>query len=217
MATVRTRVEFIDRDILVDTSTGGSAALAAYAREARDEALAINRAASGRDTPVTTFVDGARSERLETVRPDGVIVFEFDVGSDVVRYCFDMLVAHSPVLTGAYQRSHRIYADGVEVETPEQASGASEVSIVSSVPYARKIERGLSQKAPDGVYQTVATMAAQRFGNQARVRFSYRAPMNAGDLEKWAAANAARKARGRKQRARYEANIRQPAITITFR
>ena len=216
---VRTRVEFLDREFLVDTSgTDGAQVLAQFAREQRDEAIAINRASTGHEPRYDTFVDGARSDRLESVRPDGVIVFEFDVGSDVVRYCYDLLILHSPILTGAYQRSHSIYADGVEVETPEAASGASEVAIVSSVPYARKIERGLSSKAPDGVYQVVATMAAQRFGNQARVRFAYRSPMGAGDLEKWAAANAARRAGGgRKQRAAYEANIRQPAITISFR
>ena len=118
---VRTRVEFLDREFLLDTSgADGAQVLAQFAREQRDEAIAINRASTGHEPRYDTFVDGARSDRLESVRPDGVIVFEFDVGSDVVRYCYDLLILHSPILTGAYQRSHSIYADGVEVETPDR-------------------------------------------------------------------------------------------------
>jgi hypothetical protein len=52
---------------------------------------------------------------------------------------------------------------------------ASRYEFVSTVPYARKIERGLSPQAPDGVYQVVAVLAQKRFGNVARIRFSYRA------------------------------------------
>ena len=33
---------------------------------------------------------------------------------------------------------------------------------------------GLSNQAPDGVYQVVAKMAQRRFGNSLRIKFSYR-------------------------------------------
>ena len=56
---------------------------------------------------------------------------------------------------------------------------------LNTQPYARKIEgyRGLggvvhrapsSPQAPDGVYQAVATLAQRKFGNVAKITFSYR-------------------------------------------
>jgi hypothetical protein len=55
---------------------------------------------------------------------------------------------HSPVLTGRYRASHVLFADGVAVD-PEKATdtAANEWVFISTVPYARKIERGQSSKA----------------------------------------------------------------------
>lgn len=200
-----------------------SRALASFAREKFSEAQEINRKAIGRAPDSESYVDGARSDALDRVKPDGTIAFEFELASDAVAYCYTMVLEHSPVLTGRYKVSHRIFADGVEVASPEKAASADEVIILSSVPYARKIEGGKkrkpqSPKAPKGVYEVVANMASRRFADSAKIRYTMRQPIGGGSmLDAWATRNASKAEGSAKQRSAYAKNTRQPAIVITFR
>jgi hypothetical protein len=87
---------------------------------------------------------------------------------------------------------------------------------VNVQPYARKIERGESPSAPEGVYEAVATLARQRFGNVARIRFEYRVPVGGGTaLEAWAGRTGQRRRAGRQRSSEW--NRRQPAIVITVK
>jgi hypothetical protein len=189
------RIEPLTRDIQTiiraDLSPAvRSRVLAQFARETINEAAEINRRAFGKVSPYQTFVDGRRSETLDRVRPDGMIVAEFDLISHLLGFVSEQLWAHSPVKTGRYRKSHRIFADGAlvgEVANNTRAlvapggrwtSGmvdAREWVFVSVAPYARRIERGWSPQAPDGVYQAVAALARRRFGQVAKVQFTYRA------------------------------------------
>lgn len=177
---VRTRIQTIDKDIqplLSDVLTGParSQALAEFAAMAIEEAKETNRLALGRVPPYRTFVDGGEGRPLASVSPNGVIVTEFEIISDALQWIGDQLEKHSPVKTGRYQRSHTLLADGTEIALGAEIPSADEYVFINSQPYARKIERGLSSQAPDGVYQAVATLARQRFGsNIARITFSYR-------------------------------------------
>lgn len=158
-----------------------SALIADAAREALADAQATNREALGRDAPFETFVDSRPGAALETVNPDrGVIVFAFDVTPDVMEFIGRMLVLNSPVLTGRYQDSHRLFADGVEVERFDPALDAEEWVFLSALPYSRKIEAGLSDQAPDGVYEATAVMAQRRYGNVARITFGWSSPPTGG-------------------------------------
>ncbi|MFC5421954.1 hypothetical protein ACFPOB_20540 [Bosea eneae] len=177
-----TRIDSFSREINLMVSealspAARSALVADAAREALAEAQAVNRAALGRDTPHEAYVDGRRGAPFEGVNPDrGVIAIEFDISIDVFDFIGRLLVLHSPVLTGAYQDSHQLYADGVAVERYDPAARAEEWVFLNVQPYARKIERGLSSQAPDGVYQSVAELARRRYGNIAAVKFTYRSP-----------------------------------------
>ena len=215
------RIEPISRDIqaIIRESLSPAAksrVLAQFARETINEASDINRRALGKVPPYETFVDGRRSEALDRVRPDGVIVAEFDLISDLLGFVSEQLWVHSPVRTGRYRKSHRIFADGAlvgEVANNTRAlaapggrwtSGsidAREWVFVSVVPYARRIERGWSRQAPDGVYQAVAALARRRFGNVAKVQFTYRGVTGLS-------------VRARRSR-RPPTDMRQPAIVIT--
>jgi hypothetical protein len=188
------RVEPISRDIQAIireelSPAAKSRVLARFARETINEASDVNRRTLGQVPPYQTFVDGRRSDALERVRPDGVIVAEFDLISHLLGFVSEQLWIHSPVRTGRYQKSHRIFADGGlvgEVGNNSRAlaapggrwtSGmvdAREWVFVSVAPYARRIERGWSRQAPDGVYQAVAALARRRFGSLARVQFTHR-------------------------------------------
>lgn len=178
--TVQTRVETIDRDIeaLISDELSPKAAsrhLAGLARLARDEALRVNRAALGREPAYETFVDGRAGAAEETVKVPGRIVYEFDVGLAMLREIEDLLVAASPVESGRYAKSFRMFVDGVEVLSgAEMPAVEEEVVFLNVQPYARKIERGQSDQAPDGVFQAVALVAGRKFSNVASVKFTYR-------------------------------------------
>jgi hypothetical protein len=183
------RVQPISRDLelMMDQSLGPkarSAMLAAYAAEAIADAAQQNRQVLGVVPPYEVYVDGAEGAPLTSVKPDGVIRAEFGLGilNHALLWIYQQLEKHSPRLTGQYASSHVLLADGYEVSVTNPPL-AEEYAFVNTVPYARKIEgirsRGItirepqSKKAAEGVYQVVAKLA-QKFGNVAKISFSYR-------------------------------------------
>lgn len=185
--TLRTRVEPIDRDIALIfaqelSPDARSRQLAEFGRQALKEGQEANRQVLGRVPPHRSFVDGSEGAAIDRVKPDGVIVFEFELVTDLLLYIAGELQAVSPVRSGRYRRSHTLFADGVEVPIGADIPIASEYVFLSDVPYARKIEGApgrppQSPQAPKGVYEITALKANSRFGNVARVRFSWRSPV----------------------------------------
>lgn len=196
-----------DVQLLVDRTLSPQARqklAASAARKILADAQQTNQRALGVVPPHRTFVDGRANAPLESVNPDkGTIVFEFSLINELLQWIGEQLVLHSPVLTGQYARSHVLLADGVEVDPDGKIPPAETYTFVNVVPYARKIERGLSDQAPDGVYEVVAVLAQQRFGNIARVRFTYRSLVIPTERTR-----AAREA---------ERDSRAPAIVVTLR
>ena len=113
-----------------------SAAIAEVAREALAEAEAINTSALGRAVPYTTLVDGRESSDFDRVRPDGSIVGIFDLATDILTWIEQQLIAHSPVRTGRYQKSHRVFVDGVETAIADIPPGVSQVVFAPLAAYA---------------------------------------------------------------------------------
>lgn len=221
---VSTRFQVRSREQVVSDFGVSNARLAAVAvadthRASVVEALTLDEQALGNVPDRTDFVNGVPSADFESVRPGNSIVTVLDLATEVVQSVYDLLVVASPYLTGDYQRSITIYADGKSVDSPAEALGAQEVVILPLVPYARKIERGASLQAPDGVFEAVAAIASQRYGNQARVAFTYREPVGgANELESWARDHSERTAEGRAAvRRQYSKDVRQPAVVIQFR
>jgi hypothetical protein len=218
---VRTRIEPLDRDVqaIIDedlSPRGRSLALAAFAREELAKAQAQNRSALARTPAHETFVDGRAGAVIDTVKPDGTVVFEFELIEEVLTFVAELLVTHSPVREGVYAASHVLLADGIEVLEGERAPVAREYIFLNAQPYARKIERGLSPQAPDGVYEGVAAIAAARFGNVARIRFGYRS-IRGGALSEWAARTTLQShspSRNMAGSKRTDWLTRQPAIVI---
>ena len=175
---LRARVQPIQRDIqlLLDdlkSPQQRQQTFAEFAREEIEDAKTINRQALGYDPPVTIFVDGTRNAPLTSVK--NVIVADFELVGQTILWIHSQLQMHSPVRTGRYRESHALFADGRQVlPIGPEIPVAEEYVFVNLVPYARKIERGLSPQAPDGVYQAVAHLAQQQFRNLARITFSYR-------------------------------------------
>lgn len=218
---VRTRIDPIDRDIALmigaDLSPAAqSKALADFARSALTDAEAIDNAALGYTPTHDTFVDGsaATDAGLDRVRPDGTIVFRFKLLEDVFEFVDNILILSSPVKTGRYQRSHLFFADDIEAD-PLNPPPAREYVFLNAQPYSRKIERGLSSQAPDGVYQSAAAVASQRFGNVAKIRFAYRS-LPGGAIGAWAREAKVRPRRRNLTGAKLQDWLtQQPAIVIT--
>ncbi len=166
-----------DIDILINenlSSRAQSAAFAAFAGQQIESAKQTNKRVLGRVPPFKTTVDGREGAPLESVKPDGIIITEFQLIGETLKWIGEQLEKFSPVKTGRYKKSHAVFADGQQIELGAVIPDAAEFVFINLVPYARKIERGSSTQAPDGVYQAVSILARRRFGNTAKIEFSYR-------------------------------------------
>lgn len=197
-----------------------------FAIQSLAEVQNINRAAIGYIPPHETRIDNmlADDNRASLARAERMIEFDFQLTLEVYEWIMDMLQAMSPVghgeddrpgHPGLYQRSHVMVVDNVQMDpsSPIPAT-ANEIAFVNTVPYARKIERGLSRQFPEGVYQSVALLARERYHNIANVRFSYRSPLF-GAVNQWANTTTMVSRYRHKGRAREDWLRRQPAVVVT--
>lgn len=226
---LKVRIPVISRDVVFRPGGGLSPQeiSAQFAKAAAADIAHIdadNATVAGRPLPRQTFVDGRESDDLRAVKQDGVIVATWELTTEVVRYCYDKIEQTAPRRTGRFAKSVRIYADGIEVETPEEAVGAGEVVIAPTVPYARKIEGQFSKEAvawvtnPNGVFHAVAAMAAAKYGNVAKIKFGAREIVGGGTgLAQWAQGHTAMIGNDRKREKQHARDSRQPAVIIQFR
>lgn len=222
---LKPRLDPIERDIrlIIDQEMGEEAQNTVFreaAGAALAEAQAINERALGYVPEHDLYVDGAKVESLASARARSVMIAEFHLLEDVIRWIDDRLILHSPVgntpKSPEYSKSHTWFADNIEFDV-DAIPPAEQYIVLSTVPYARKIERGLSPQAPDGVYQAVSAEAVRRFGNIAYVGFTYRS-IPGGSVGEWAQSATARflakSVRGGNPRTHTDWLTRQPAIAI---
>jgi len=218
---VTVKVEPIARDIeiLIDDTLSPEAAsrfLADAAEEELAEAQAINKAALGHVPPHETYVDGRSGAPLESVKPTGTILFEFEIFEDMLEWIGTQLIQHSPVWRGTYANSHMLFADGVAHEPGAPLVEADEYVFVNVQPYARKIERGLSRQAPSGVYEAVALLARRRFSNMASIKFTFREPLT-GPILEWARGRDLPDLGTKARERQLLKDVRNPAIVVRMR
>lgn len=156
-----------------------------------------NRSVLGYVPDHTAYVDGRANAPFESVRPDGIIRVEFELLDQMFKDIEALLITGSPVGDASdprprhpelYARSHVFLADRRLADPNGQVPLADEYVFINFQPYARKIERGLSSQARDGVYETTAILASNRYGNLASIEFRYR-DLEVGmfpDFEAWA-------------------------------
>lgn len=135
-----------------------------HIRVARDALAEEQR--RGFDGKPRTIIDRRGYDApLESVKPFGVIEYASRTNvRAVAAWVFEQVVQLSPVDTGRYQDSHVLMVNGETVDLlPDDLGPNDRVQIVNITPYARKIERGYSELAPNGVYRRVASAAKNRF------------------------------------------------------
>lgn len=190
-----------------------AARASAFARLAQKRILAVdseNDRLAGRDIPYSMFVDGAPAANLARVKSSSIIIARWSLGVAVIDHIWALLQESGPFLTGQYRASARMYIDGVETSDPRDAQGARRVLFLSTVPYARKIERGEQGYSPGHVYESVAQFARARYRDAATIKFTYAEPEGpAPALDAWASRASARRSRRGGDR-----SLRQPAILV---
>ena len=227
------KVEAIDRDVELSLSSdltpaAQSATIASFARDQLDEGEKTNAGILGRMPPHTTAVDGITNASEDSVKPQGTIFYEFQLLGDVFKEIADLLQKHAPVggpgdpHPGLYRSSFTFYADGEEVDVGgEIPADAQEYVFVNTVPYARKIEHGLSPQAPEGVFEAVAALARQRFGNMVKIEFTYRGIVGlssgSGTLVNPLNDPTRRNKKGQGSKAYNKSDVRFPCIVVTVR
>lgn len=224
---VTTRIRPINRELkaIVDGRLSIPAQkehAADFARKIIVEVTESNTRVLGRVPSSKTIVDGREGAPLNTVNPKGgTIVTVFELGTSIIEWIASQLKAHSPHgKTGRYADSHKLFADGVEVPEGMPVPPAEVYSFVNTVAYARKIEGSPTRKpessqAPDGVYQSVAELAKQRYGAAAKIKFVYQEPIG-GEIDEWARRTAMQRRGGNKAK-RASWLRRQPAIIVTIK
>lgn len=124
------------------------------------------------------FVDGRQGAAEETVKPHGVILYQYPRLDEVARYALRVLFDLSPVgppEDGHYRDRHTVYVGGKPVASLKGFSGP-EIIVSNPLPYARKIEvGGMKMRVPgtDMVYQRAVRKVRARFGNVAAIHFLY--------------------------------------------
>ncbi|GBQ97001.1 hypothetical protein AA23498_2794 [Acetobacter nitrogenifigens DSM 23921 = NBRC 105050] len=188
---------------------------AALSRHLAEAAIAAREAVilSG-DAPdsYTTFVDGMRGRAEITVRPDGVILYEFNYLPQAAIFCVEEAMRRSPARSGRYRRSWVVVVNGrVWSADLSRIAPGSEVMIVNSQPYARKIDTGAMRTIGRGVVEAVRQKALRMFPTLTVARRFVVIPPGLIDGAPWIL----RRSKGRARDRQAGQPITYPAIVLT--
>jgi hypothetical protein len=178
--------------------------------------------AKGFDKKPVVAVDGRVGKPVENVNPLGSIVItaRSEIGP-IVREIYSGLLERSPVLTGAYKRSHMVFLNGTQVAsdlgsleawlaTKPIVEPKDRIRFVDIQPYARKLERygitaqrrarrdkksrqGGTIRAPNGVYYLTYRSAFRKFKNNVQITFKFIPGSDIGLLATFKSASSLRK------------------------
>jgi len=131
-----------------------------------------------RPTSFRRIVDGQIGATEEVVKPAGIIVYQYPRLDQVVQFAMETLFDRSPVDSGDYRNAHMIFIENSPARNLAELRSGDEITITNPMPYARKIEAGsMTMRVPgtDHVYQQARQIVAARWGNVAKIKFTYRA------------------------------------------
>lgn len=135
-------------------------------QKAFGEARAHNRSVLGYAPRESLATDGVEGKLPEEMKVGGRAVLTFGVqdgGSLLAAFAIAELQKVSPrgrsnskAEAERYAANHIVIVDGRVAEPPYLLpQGWNQIIITNVLPYARKIERGLSSQRPDGVYEAI--------------------------------------------------------------
>lgn len=151
-----------------------------HARIAR-EGLAKHLAGRPDRPNVTRIVDGRIGASEDSVKPYGVIRYEFDNLRTAALFAMEQLQALVPVLTGRYKGQWFFMVNGAEIAPEAIPADAREITITNDEPYSRRLVVGkradgrpfsLKNAAP-GFMALARYAVLGRFGNSVSVRVQF--------------------------------------------
>ncbi|MGX9145938.1 hypothetical protein [Mesorhizobium sp. 128a] len=156
----------------------------------REHAVVMNTAPH--PSSFIRIVDGQQGAPEEAVKPFGVIVYQYPHLEEVIRFAMQTLYDLSPVLSGEYRGAHSLFINGAEAANLDGYRPGADVAITNYVPYSRKIEVGsMTMRVPgtDEVYQRARRVVMARFGNIAKIQFTYRGIVGGAQINQAMAAS----------------------------
>lgn len=129
----------------------------------------------------TRFVDGRPGAGDDTVKPDSVILYRFNVLAEAARLALTELYRRAPVWTGAYRRSFYLgirrgggvgggrFIKAADFSPKGMSADAEEVVIGNTQPYSRKVDgqtigkSKLKFSVPPDLFGETAAVVRRRF------------------------------------------------------
>ena len=149
------------------------------------------------------FVDGRKGAPEEAVKPTGTILYTYPRLEVVAQFAMETLFDLSPVRSGKYRLSHTLFLNGSAVPNLRDFKSGDEATISNPVPYSRKIEVGKMKMRVPGtsmIYSKAAKIVRARYGNIAKIGFTYRGLMGGAIIS---------------GRAGNKSDLRYPVLTIS--
>ena len=106
-------------------------------------------------------IDGVANAPLTAIKPNSLIVLLWSYLPEVALKTFEALRQRSPRVTGRYIAGLLPFVDGEPSDLRAITLDTKEVRIVSSVPYARRLEVGKTKSGRAWVQQVAPFIAAQ--------------------------------------------------------
>lgn len=135
--------------------------LADGARAGRDKLIADGSAPPA----YRTFVDEREGADENSVRPDGAIIYRFNLLAEAVIAALAFVITRSPAESGQFKRSWFVLVDRARHngDLRDIAAGA-EVMITNNQPYARKIEVGaMRMSVPPKIVEQARQFILRKF------------------------------------------------------
>lgn len=146
--------------------------LARFAKSSLADAIASREASSLYTRYVSTKSGVSETAPEEQVEAPGPILYVFSYWEPVLAFARAALIKASPRKDGDYIDSQVVMVGGQIVPWDAQIAADEEVTIVATVPYARKIESGFMQMSvPDAVFQGVRKKLQSQFGRAFEFKF----------------------------------------------
>lgn len=135
--------------------------LATVARQKRDALIAAGDAAPTYDT----YVDGRHGASEDTVRPEGAILYVFNLLGQAATYGLNFARERSPRDSGDYRLAWFVAVDGQRwTGNLNDIPAGSEVMITNPLPYARKIDVGhMKMRVPPGIVEDTRQAVKRKF------------------------------------------------------
>jgi hypothetical protein len=157
---------FIDRNL---TPAAQSSLLARTAIEGRQDLIRTGRAPDS----YRTIVDGREGVPEAQVKPQGMIVYRFNLLGEAAVFALAFLRARSPVKSGAFRESFWVAVDGrpfsQKTFDPEKVGAAKELILYNLAPYSRRVQvqfdggRRLRFSVPPDMFGDALVAVRRRF------------------------------------------------------